>query len=67
VKNPPATQEMQVQSFDMEDLLEEEMVTHSHILAWNILWKKEPGELQSRGSQIVGDDLACMFIKDGGL
>ena len=43
------------------------MVTHSHILAWKILWEKEPGKLQSRGSQTVGDDLVRMFVKDGGL
>ena len=30
-----------------EDLLEEEMATHSSILAWRILWTEEPGGLQS--------------------
>ena len=34
VKNPPAVQEMLVQSLGQEDPLEEEMVTHSNILAW---------------------------------
>ena len=34
-----------------EDLLEEEMATHSSILAWTIPWTKEPGGLQSMGSQ----------------
>ena len=37
VKNPPAmqeTQEMWVQSLGQEDPLEEEMATHSNILAW---------------------------------
>ena len=29
--------------------LEEEMTTHSIILAWRIPWTKEPGELQSMG------------------
>ena len=33
VKNLPAVQEMQVQSLDREDLLEEEMATHSSVLA----------------------------------
>ena len=32
VKNPPAKQEMQVQSLGWEDPLEEEMATHSSIL-----------------------------------
>ena len=37
VKNPPAKQKMQetqVQSLGQEDPLEEEMATHSSILAW---------------------------------
>ena len=34
-----------------EDSLEEEMATHSSILAWEIPWIGEPGELQSMGSQ----------------
>ena len=33
-----------------EDPLEEEMATHSSILAWRIPWKEEPGGLQSVGS-----------------
>ena len=39
VKNPPANagdQEMWVQSLGWEDPLEEEMVTHPSILAWEI-------------------------------
>ena len=31
--------------------LEKGMATHSSILAWKIPWTKEPGELQSKGSQ----------------
>ena len=38
--------------------LEEEMATHSSILAWRIPWTGEPGRLQSVGSQRVGHDLA---------
>ena len=38
-------QEMQVRSLGQEDPLEKEMVTHSSILAWRILWKEEPGGL----------------------
>ena len=40
-------QEMQVQSLVREDPLEEDMATHSGILAWKILWTEEPGGLQS--------------------
>ena len=36
VENPPAMQEMQVQSLSQEDPLEEEMATHSSILAWKM-------------------------------
>ena len=36
--------------------LEEEMETHSSILAWKIPWTEEPGGLQSMGSQRVGND-----------
>ena len=53
VKNPPAMQETQVRSLGWEDPLEEEMATHSSILAWRIPWTKEPGGLQSMGSQRV--------------
>ena len=35
-KNLPAMQETQVQSLDQEDPLEEEMATHSSVLAWRI-------------------------------
>ena len=49
VKNPPEMEEMQVQSLGWEDTLEEEMATHSCILAWKIPWTEEPSGLQSRG------------------
>ena len=34
-----------------EDPLEKGMATHSSTLAWRIPWTKEPGGLQSMGSQ----------------
>ena len=43
VKNLPAIQETQVLSLGGEDPLEEEMVTHSSVLAWRIPWTEEPG------------------------
>ena len=43
------TQETWVRSLGREDLLEEEMATHSGILAWEIPWTEEPGRLQSMG------------------
>ena len=39
-----------------DDPLEKEMAAHSSIVAWKILWTKEPGGLQSMGSQRVRHD-----------
>ena len=44
-KRPPAVQETWVRSLSQEDLLEEEMATHSSILAWRIPWMEELGVL----------------------
>ena len=63
VKNLPAMQETQVQSPGGEDPLEEGMATHSRILAWEIPRIKEPGGLQSMGSQRVGHDWVSNCIK----
>ena len=49
-------QEMQFQSLDGEDPLEEEMVTHSNILAWRIPWTEASGGLQFMGLQTVRRD-----------
>ena len=37
------TQETWVQSLGREDTLEEDMATHSSILAWGNPWTEEPG------------------------
>ena len=47
------TQETWVQTLGQEYPLEEEMATHSSVLAWEILWTEEPGGLQSMGLQRV--------------
>jgi len=52
VKNLPSMQTW-VLNLGQEDPLEKEMSTHSSILAWRIPWPKEPGWLQSVGSQKV--------------
>ena len=44
---------MLVGSLGPEDPLEQEMATHSSILAWKIPWTEEPGGLQSTGLQRV--------------
>ena len=43
-----------------EDLLEEEMATHSSILAWRIPWIDEAGRLQPVGSQKIRHDLVTI-------
>ena len=45
--------ETQVRSLGQEDALEEEMATHSKILAWKISWTEESGGLQPIGFQRV--------------
>ena len=56
VKNQPTLQEMWVQSAGQEDPLEEEMATHSSILALKIPRTEELGGLQAMGSQRVRHD-----------
>ena len=45
VKNSLAMQKTWVQSLGRKDPVEEEMATHSSILAWRIPWTEEPGGL----------------------
>ena len=50
VKNPPVVystviESAQVQSLGQENPLEEEMATHSSILAQEVLWTQEPSRL----------------------
>ena len=54
VKNLPANAgdvREGVQTLGWEDPLEEEMATHSSILAWRIPWTEEPDRLQYMGYQ----------------
>ena len=51
-------QETRVRSLGQEDPLEKEMATHSSILAWEIIWREEPGRLYSLwGCKKVRHDL----------
>ena len=56
VKSLPAMWETWVRSLGPEDPLENEMATHSRILAWRIPWMEEPDGLQSLGCQRFGHD-----------
>ena len=56
VKNPPI--KAGDPGFDpwVGKIPEEEMATHSSILAWKISWTEKPGRLQPMGSQKVVHD-----------
>ena len=54
---------MQVRSLGWEDLLEEEMATHSSILAWKIHRQRSLGGLQSMGLQRVEHDTAAKSLQ----
>ena len=68
LKYLPAMLETQVRSLCQEDLLEQEMATHSSTPAWKIPQMEEPARLQSMGSQRLGHDgttslhYACLKI-----
>jgi len=47
---------MRVGPLGQENPLEKEKATHSSIPAGITLWLKEPGRIQSMGSQRVGHD-----------
>ena len=57
VKSLPTKKETLFLSLGQEDSLEDEMSTHSNILAWEIPWTEAPGRLQSVGLQRVKHDL----------
>ena len=56
LKRLPEMQETRVRSLGQEDPLQKKMATHSIILAWEIPWIEEPGELQFVGFQRVRHD-----------
>ena len=55
-KESSVMQETWLQSLGLEEPLEKGMATYSNILAWRMSGTEEPGELQSMGSQTVGDN-----------
>ena len=58
------TQEIQVRSLGQDDPLEEDVKTHSIILACKIPWREEPCRLPSMGSQRVQHDLMTITTKN---
>ena len=67
IKNLPAMQEMWVRSLGWEAPLEEEMATHSSILAWEIPWTEEPGGPHSswgRKESDTAERLSTCALKD---
>ena len=67
VKNLPAKQKTPVLFLHREDSLEEKKATYSSTLAWRIIWTREPGRLQSMGSQRVRLDFVNTHITKIGL
>ena len=45
VKNLPSIHETRVQSLGQEDPMEKGMAAHSSILAWEIPWTEDPGQV----------------------
>ena len=58
VTNSPAMHKVHVWSLGREDPLERGRATHSSCIAWRIPWTKNPGGLQSTGSQRVRHHLS---------
>ena len=56
VKNPPANSGDVGSIPGLGRSPEEEMATHSNILAWKIPWTEERGGLRSMGLERVGHD-----------
>ena len=68
-------QQMRVWFLGCKDPLEKKMTSNSSILAWEILWTKEPSRFQSMGLQKVSHNLStkqqqqqqtmcdCMLVK----
>ena len=63
MKSLPASAEDVGSILGQTDPLDEEMATHTSILAWRISWTGEPGRLQSMGSQRAGHDLVTTQIQ----
>ena len=55
-----------VQSLGQEDCLEEDMATHSTILAWRNPWTEEADRLESIGSQRVRHSSSDLAHTHGG-
>ena len=53
---------MCVQSLGWQDTLENDMATHSSILAWGIPWTGESGGLQFIGLERFGHDLSNLAL-----
>ena len=51
-----------IRSLGWEDLLENDMATHSSNLAWKIPWMDDSGRLQSIGLQRVAHDWAALLL-----
>ena len=63
-KKQPAkeeTQAMWVSSLRREDPREEEMTTHSSVLAWRVPWTDEPGRLHGVAKESDAIEYSCVL------
>ena len=60
-------QETWVQSLSLEDSFEEEMVTNTSVVAWEITWTEELGGLLSMGLQRAAHDQATEHAQHSGI
>ena len=65
VKNLLPMQETMVQSLGQEDSLEEEMATHSSILAWSTPWTEKPGWFAKSQTQLSNFVAAAATLSSG--
>ena len=69
VKNPPAIQEMRVQSLGLEDSLGKALATRSSILAWRIPWTERSlaGYIPRGHKESDTTGQLCTYVRVGSL
>ena len=67
VKNPPIMQETWILFLGWEEPLEKGVATHCSVLVWRIPWTVEPGGLQSRESQRIGQSAERLTLSSVGV
>ena len=63
IKNRPSNAGGTGSILGWENPLNEEMPTHSNILAWEVQWTEEPDGLESMGSRRIGHNLVTKQLQ----